>query len=72
LITNAPAINYVRVSDELASENASSRQQGKNSISLEKKLQWRYNYMGLLSMLRTTVPLKEMLCIVFGRARRLK
>ncbi len=41
---------------QLASENVLSRQQGKISISLEKKLRWHYNCIGLLLMLRTTAP----------------
>ncbi len=54
---------------QLASENVLSRQQGKISISLEKKLRWRYNCIGLLLMLRTTAPVNGVVCIAFGRAR---
>jgi hypothetical protein len=43
-----------------------------NSISWTKKLRLRYNYTGLLLMMYATAPLKETLCILFGRAKWLK
>ncbi len=57
---------------QLASENVLSRQQGKKSISLEIKLQWRFNCIRLLLMLRTTAPVNRVVYTAFGRARRMK